>query len=74
MEGSQRGWSSFGMLVILAVAVAAGYYAYKGISSRRSAGLQKRLQLLHEIMSAHHDRGARRAGLPGGVPARSGSV
>ena len=37
MEGSQRGWSSFGMLVILAVAVAAGYYAYKGISGADEA-------------------------------------
>ena len=32
MRGSQRGLSSFGMLVVLAVAVAAGYYAYKGIT------------------------------------------
>jgi len=37
MEGSQRGWSSFGMLVILAIAVAAGYYAYKGISGADDA-------------------------------------
>jgi hypothetical protein len=37
MEGSQRGWSTFGMLVILAVAVAAGYYAYKGISGADEA-------------------------------------
>jgi len=31
MEGSRRGWSTFGMLFILAIAVAAGYYTYKGI-------------------------------------------
>jgi hypothetical protein len=30
---SQRGVSSFGMLIILAIAAAAGYYAYKGISA-----------------------------------------
>lgn len=28
----QRGLSSFGMLIVLAIAVAAGYYAYKGIT------------------------------------------
>ncbi len=32
MRGSQRGLSSFGVLIVLAVAVAAGYYAYKGIT------------------------------------------
>ena len=32
MRGSQRGLSAFGMLVVLAVAVAAGYYTYKAIS------------------------------------------
>ena len=32
MDISQRGLSSFGMLVVLAVAVAAGYYAYKGLA------------------------------------------
>ncbi len=32
MRAPQRGLSAFGMLVVLAVAVAAGYYAYKGIS------------------------------------------
>jgi hypothetical protein len=32
MKSSQRGLSSFGMLIVLAVVVAAGYYAYKGIS------------------------------------------
>jgi hypothetical protein len=37
MERSQRGWSSFGMLVVLAVAVAAGYYAYKGITGADEA-------------------------------------
>ena len=36
MEGSQ-GWSSFGMLVILAIAVAVGYYAYKGVSGSDEA-------------------------------------
>jgi len=29
---SQHGLSSFGMLIVLAIAVAAGYYAYKGIT------------------------------------------
>jgi hypothetical protein len=29
---SQHGLSSFGMLIILAIAAAAGYYAYKGIT------------------------------------------
>ena len=32
MRASQRGLSAFGLFVILALAVAAGYYAYKGIS------------------------------------------
>ena len=32
MRGSQLGLSAFGILVVLAVAVAAGYYTYKGIS------------------------------------------
>jgi hypothetical protein len=32
MRDSQCGLSSFGMLVVLAVAVAAGYSAYKGIT------------------------------------------
>ena len=32
MRASQRGLSAFGMLVVLAVAVAAGYYAYKSLS------------------------------------------
>jgi hypothetical protein len=32
MRGSQRGLGSFGMLVVLAVAVAAGYYAYSSLS------------------------------------------
>lgn len=32
MESSQRGLSSFGMLIFIAVAAAAGYYAYKAIS------------------------------------------
>jgi len=32
MKSSQRGWSTFGMLVFVAVAGAVGYYAYKGIS------------------------------------------
>ena len=31
MTGPQRGLGSFGMLVVLAIAIAAGYYAYKGI-------------------------------------------
>lgn len=28
----QRGLSSFGMLIVLAIAIAAGYYAYMGIT------------------------------------------
>ena len=32
MERSQRGLSSFGMLTVLAVVLALGYYAYKAIS------------------------------------------
>jgi hypothetical protein len=32
MRASQHGLSAFGMLVILAIAVAAGYYAYQGVS------------------------------------------
>jgi hypothetical protein len=33
MRASQDGLSAFGMLVVLALAVAAGYYAYKSLSS-----------------------------------------
>jgi len=32
MKRSQRGLSSFGVLIVLAIAVAVGYYAYKGIT------------------------------------------
>jgi hypothetical protein len=32
MERSQRGLSSFGILIVLAVVVALGYYTYKAIS------------------------------------------
>jgi hypothetical protein len=32
MKRSQRGLSSFGVLIVLAIAVAAGYYAYKGVT------------------------------------------
>jgi hypothetical protein len=32
MKISQRGWSTFGMLVFIVVAAAGGYYAYKAIS------------------------------------------
>jgi len=32
MRGSQRGLSAFGMLVVLTLAVAASYYAYKSLS------------------------------------------
>lgn len=32
MGRRQRGLSSFGMLIVLAIAVAAGYYAYMGIT------------------------------------------
>jgi hypothetical protein len=37
MEGSQRGLSSFGMLIVLAVVAALGYYAYKAISGEGEA-------------------------------------
>jgi hypothetical protein len=37
MSGSQRGLSSFGVLIVLAVAVAAGYYAYKAFSGEGEA-------------------------------------
>jgi hypothetical protein len=37
MRGSQRGLSSFGTLVVLAAVVAAGYYAYKGVSGEGEA-------------------------------------
>jgi len=37
MKSLQRGLSSFGMLIVLAVVVAAGYYAYKGISGAEEA-------------------------------------
>jgi hypothetical protein len=32
MRASQRGLSSLGLLVVLAIAVAAGYYAYRSVS------------------------------------------
>jgi hypothetical protein len=31
MRGSQRGLGWFGFLIVIAIAVAVGYYAYKGI-------------------------------------------
>jgi len=31
MRASQRGLGSFGVLIVLAIAIAVGYYAYKGI-------------------------------------------
>ena len=37
MRGWQRGLSSFGLLVVLAIAVAAGYYAYKAVSGEDEA-------------------------------------
>ena len=37
MKGSQHGLSAFGMLVVLAVAVAAGYYGYKAVSREDDA-------------------------------------
>ncbi len=37
MRASQRGLSSFGLLVVLAIAVAAGYYAYKAVSGEDEA-------------------------------------
>ena len=33
MEGPQRGLGSLGMLIVLAIAIAIGYYAYKAIWS-----------------------------------------
>ena len=33
METAQRGLGSFGVLLVLAIAIAIGYYAYKGIWS-----------------------------------------
>jgi hypothetical protein len=37
MRGSQRGLGSFGMLIVLAVVGALGYYAYKAITSEDEA-------------------------------------
>ncbi len=37
MERSQRGLSSFAVLIVLAVVVALGYYAYKAISGEDEA-------------------------------------
>jgi hypothetical protein len=37
MKNSQRGLGSFGLLVVIAVAAAVGYYAYKGISGSDGA-------------------------------------
>jgi hypothetical protein len=37
MGGSQGGLSSLGLLVVLAIAVAAGYYAYKAVSGEDAA-------------------------------------
>jgi hypothetical protein len=37
MQRSQRGLSSFGTLIVLAVVVALGYYAYKAISGEDEA-------------------------------------
>ncbi|HYS50702.1 MAG TPA: hypothetical protein VEM33_02370 [Burkholderiales bacterium] len=37
MRASQRGLSAFGMVVVLAIAVAAGYYAYKSLSGSGDA-------------------------------------
>ena len=37
MRVSQRGLSSLGLLVVLAIAVAAGYYAYKAVSGEDAA-------------------------------------
>ena len=37
MERSQHGLSSFAMLIVLAVVVALGYYAYKAISGEDEA-------------------------------------
>jgi len=34
---SQRGLGFFGMLIVLAIVVAAGYYAYKAVSARDDA-------------------------------------
>ena len=37
MRTPQRGLSSFGLLVVVAVAVAAGYYAYRSITGAEEA-------------------------------------
>lgn len=37
MKTSQRGLGFFGMLIVLAIVVAAGYYAYKGMSGDDNA-------------------------------------
>ena len=37
MKRSQRGLGSFGVLIVLAIAVALGYYAYKGITGEDEA-------------------------------------
>lgn len=37
MRAPQRGLSAFGMLVILAIAVGIGYYAYQGITGAGEA-------------------------------------
>ncbi len=37
MRASQRGLSAFGLLVVLVIAVAAGYYAYKTVSGEDEA-------------------------------------
>jgi hypothetical protein len=37
MKTSQRGLSAFGLLIVVAIAVAAGYYAYQGISGADEA-------------------------------------
>jgi hypothetical protein len=37
MRASLRGLSSFGLLIVLALAVAAGYYAYRAVSGEDAA-------------------------------------
>ncbi len=37
MRVSQRGLSSFGLLIVLALAVGAGYYAYRAVSGEDEA-------------------------------------
>jgi len=59
------------MLVVLAVAVAAGYYTYKGISGGEDAPTCRGTFTAACRMQAHDDRSPRGQALPGGLPANS---